>query len=85
MKLNDQSRMPFGIHKDKRMERVPASYLLWLWEGETNENPFWSADRASMREDRAAVYDYIVENFSSLETEAKDFVVSHFPKGYRGR
>lgn len=28
--LTDQDPMPFGIHKGKPMEKVPASYLDWL-------------------------------------------------------
>ena len=31
MKLNDQSIMPFGKYKGKKMENVPASYLHWLY------------------------------------------------------
>lgn len=31
-KMDDSSPMPFGIHKDKQMADVPASYLLWLYE-----------------------------------------------------
>lgn len=30
--LTDESPMPFGIHKDKKMENVPAEYLLFLYE-----------------------------------------------------
>lgn len=28
----DNDKMPFGKHKGERLEDVPASYLLWLWE-----------------------------------------------------
>jgi len=31
-KLTDESLMPYGIHNDKAMANVPASYLLWLWD-----------------------------------------------------
>ena len=27
----DSDLMPFGKHKGKRMEEVPANYLHWLW------------------------------------------------------
>lgn len=29
--LNDNSPMPFGIHKGKAMANVPDSYLKWLY------------------------------------------------------
>ena len=32
MKLNDNSLMPFGQHKGKKMIDVPAPYLLWIYE-----------------------------------------------------
>lgn len=31
--LKDDSKMPFGAHKGKRMDKVPGDYLLWLYEG----------------------------------------------------
>lgn len=30
--MNDQSIMPFGFHKGKKLEDVPDEYLLWLWD-----------------------------------------------------
>lgn len=30
--MNDESLMPYGAHKGKRMGVVPACYLLWLYE-----------------------------------------------------
>lgn len=30
--LTDDSPMPFGKFKGKRMEEVPAAYLIWLHE-----------------------------------------------------
>ena len=36
--LQDDDPMPFGKHKDERMEDVPASYLFWLWtNGKEND------------------------------------------------
>lgn len=29
-KLTDQDPFPYGVHKDKPMEKVPASYLDWV-------------------------------------------------------
>ena len=31
-KLNDNSLMPFGIHKGKEMANVPDQYLRWLYQ-----------------------------------------------------
>ncbi|WP_372776487.1 putative quorum-sensing-regulated virulence factor [Mangrovibacterium sp.] len=31
-KLNDNSPMPFGIHKGKAMANVPDNYLIWLYK-----------------------------------------------------
>lgn len=28
----DQTVMPWGVHKGKRLADLDASYLLWLWE-----------------------------------------------------
>ena len=30
--LDDNSKMPFGIHQGKAMANVPSDYLLWLYE-----------------------------------------------------
>jgi uncharacterized protein (DUF3820 family) len=30
--MNDDSIMPFGIHKGKKMANVPDEYLLYLYE-----------------------------------------------------
>jgi uncharacterized protein (DUF3820 family) len=30
--MDDYSKMPYGIHKDKQMVDVPEDYLLWLYE-----------------------------------------------------
>ena len=37
MALDDNSPMPFGKYRGKKMIDVPASYLLWLYE---NGNTF---------------------------------------------
>lgn len=66
--MNDQSEMPFGKHKGKKMEDVPASYLLWLWD-----NGVWS-DTAHV------LHSYLRNNFSVLETEAHDYIVQHRPE-----
>lgn len=67
-KLTDSSPMPFGKHKNTPMEKVPARYLLWLWDEDVHA------------ELGKPVHDYIKENFSTLETEATDYIVKHPPK-----
>jgi hypothetical protein len=34
--MTDDSLMPFGKHKGKKMANVPAYYLMWLWENADN-------------------------------------------------
>ena len=74
MMLTDQSEMPFGVHRCKAMEKVPASYLLWLWEDEK----LWESPE-SHTVNQAAVYDYIVRNFNALETDCPDKIITHRP------
>lgn len=61
--LDDIDPMPFGAHKGKRMERVPASYLHYLHANGIHE---------STGEDRKQVSDYIKRNLSALKQEHKD-------------
>lgn len=30
--MHDKSIMPFGKHKGKHLDQVPAAYLLWLFD-----------------------------------------------------
>lgn len=53
--LTDESKMPFGKYKDKRMIDVPAPYLLWLF----NEGC-----------DHEGVRQYIHNNLQVLKAEA---------------
>jgi len=53
-KLTDESIMPFGKYKGDRMEYVPASYLIWLYEN----------NKCS-----AAVKEYIEDNMDVLKLE----------------
>lgn len=55
--FNDNSIMPFGIHKDKTMTNVPADYLLYL----LRENKC-----------SGEVKQYIEENKEVLEIEVKN-------------
>lgn len=60
MKISDQSAMPFGKHKGEKMEDVPASYLLFLW------------NKGSMTSE---VKEYIKENLQALQKEAPDVII----------
>ena len=55
--MKDSDKMPFGIHKDKQMINVPASYLIWLYE---NDKCYGD------------VKTYIVENLDVLKSECPD-------------
>ncbi len=56
-KLTDDSLMPFGIHKGKKMLDVPASYLLFLHEGK------------KYTED---VKDYIIDNLDVINKQVME-------------
>lgn len=70
MKLTDESIMPFGIHCDKKMEDVPAEYLLWLRDD--------MIDKGGPTRDQAkAVMVYVEENWQALTKEASDYDPKH--------
>lgn len=59
-KLIDLSLMPFGLHKGKLMQDVPAGYLHWLWVN-------------GKKEDQSCpVAQYIKENLHALRQEYRD-------------
>jgi uncharacterized protein (DUF3820 family) len=65
--LTDNDVMTFGTHKDKRLENVPASYLLWLWdEG-------W---HARTNEPLGA---YLKDSLTALLKEKPDYILKHKP------
>lgn len=66
--MNDQDLITFGKYKGHKLEDVPASYLLWLWD-----NGIWA-------EKNHQLHSYISDNFHVLETEADDYIVQHKPK-----
>lgn len=55
--MTDESSMPFGKFKGKKMANVPASYLLWLHENV---------------ELRGGLKEYIKENLDVIKTEVKN-------------
>lgn len=54
--MTDESIMPFGKHKGKKMANVPASYLLWLYENGKCFGEF---------------KEYIIDNLDVLKSEIK--------------
>jgi len=56
--LQDTDLMPWGAHKGKRMQDVPAGYLHWLWA------KFGKKDDKQCR-----VADYIRRNTNALKLE----------------
>jgi hypothetical protein len=73
MALTDQSPMPFGTHIGKPMEKVPASYLLWLWD---EPDGLWQPSRR-----HEPVRQYIIDRFNHLETECTDRIINHRLEG----
>lgn len=70
--LTDESMMPFGQYGPTRgdprtMADTPAYYLLFLW------------DSGIWQEKGRSVHEYIKENFSALEIDAPDYIVTHRP------
>jgi hypothetical protein len=62
MPLTDDSPMPFGKHKDKKMMDVPADYLLWLLEQYESSGEPQGARQNDVRE-------YILQNEDMLISE----------------
>lgn len=61
--LDDLSPMPWGVHKGKPMQEVPASYFHFLWT------------RLGKRDDRSCpVADYIRRSLSDLKQENSDLI-----------
>lgn len=65
MKITDQTPMEFGRHKGKRLQDVPAGYLLW-----------WFEQKIGAREPlprpgsfQAELLDYCRDNLACLEKE----------------
>lgn len=70
VKLTDDDEMTFGKYNGTPIGKVPAGYLLWLWN-----NGMWRSNTRSQTEDPVRLY--IVENFHALETECPDTIIDH--------
>lgn len=56
MKTTDETIMPFGQHKGRKLANVPAGYLLWLFDNNKLEN-------------NPDIKEYIEENYDILYEE----------------
>lgn len=57
--MEDKDPMPFGKHKGKMLQDVPASYLVWLMQQE------WA-------EEWPELYDYLCKNEGAILQELKE-------------
>ena len=62
--LTDNSLMPFGQYKGKRMDEVPDGYLLYLWDQ-------WKSKGKPKHLEGKLVYYYIVENLDAILENVK--------------
>lgn len=62
-KMNDDSIMPFGKYKGRKMSHVPAEYLHWVWHNIKIGN-----------DNMMLVRDYIYDNMNVLEEENEDLI-----------
>ena len=69
--MSDEDEITFGKYNGTPIGKVPASYLLWLWD-----NGMWR-ETLSNRSD--PVRFYIMKHFHALETECPDRIIEHTP------
>lgn len=55
-KFDDNTPMPWGVHKDTKMGDVPDNYLLWLW-----------TDKQSFKPNNRALFAYIETNLDAIQ------------------
>jgi len=60
MELNDLSSMPFGKHRGKLLQDVPASYFHYLWTQE------------DFKKSSPDLWKYIKDNLHALKQEYTD-------------
>lgn len=61
--LKDSDPMPYGKYKDRKMEEVPASYLMYLYENNRTNHQ---------------VKQYILLNWDTIQQEIKQGINKHF-------
>jgi len=67
--LTDDSPMPFGEHKTRKMQYVPPDYLLWLYD-QFRKDMNKSVHPTGQRKQ---VFDYIVTSWRALMQDRKDY------------
>lgn len=67
MMLNDKSLMPFGKYRGTQMEKLPASYLHWLWNESIHKQP------------EHPLHQYISSNMAALQKEHPDGIWKKAP------
>lgn len=70
--VTDLSSMPFGAHKGKKMQDVPAQYLLWLYDNDTG---LWCDKQRNQ-----ALKKYIEDSWDALLKDYPDYEPRHSPK-----
>lgn len=66
--LQDPDLLWFGKHKNHRLEDVPASYLLWLWnDGLCHE--------LQAKTERGRLARYVANSMTALRQECPDTIV----------
>lgn len=65
VEFNDDSKMPFGVHKGKIMSDVPDNYLVWFW----NENKEQYLNDEKLPETTKGIMAYIEDNCDSIDID----------------
>ncbi len=65
LEFTDESKMPFGTHKGKKLLDVPDDYLKWVWL----ENREQYLNEETMPVTTAALMKYIEDNLDSIEVD----------------
>lgn len=66
--LKDSDLLWFGKHKNQRLEDVPASYLLWLWNDGLRHELQANTERGRLAR-------HIANGMNALQRESPDTIV----------
>lgn len=67
-KYDDDSIMPFGVHKGKALANVPYNYLKWFWN--ENVNRFKSKVGSTLGAHQHNLMVYIEDNLDVLKIKS---------------
>lgn len=59
--MNDESIMQFGKHKGERLEDIPDSYLLWLYDTHSE----------SLEQRHPKLFEYLQSNLDAIKANCK--------------